>query len=270
MKASDLDKKQVRSIISAHYGYYLDRFSQEDHEDFKTFIAHQFHRSSFPKLIVISQNSVLLQKDIIRQMPVFKRSKEDAKIMGDIVMAMMDFQSFMVDKVQLNQSILSNILYLLKKAYDINKHESGQFLLLRSIAIAKEVTQLTKDHTMIYASLLYDLPYYSWVPLSYIRANYDIVIASLVEELFAIKSGQRQEKYQQAIAHNHLDIVGIKLVERCYDLEHTDGYQDRNYIKTLAQETLEIDVPVAKQYFVDIMGEDFVQKLESLALRILE
>ena len=91
----------------------------------------------------------------------------------------------MVSKFQFNQSILSNILYLLKKAFDINKYESGQFLLLRVIAIAKEAASLTKDYT-IYTSLLYDLPYYSWAPLSYIRANYDLVIASLVEELLSM------------------------------------------------------------------------------------
>ena len=163
------------------------------------------------------------------------------------------------------ETILSNILYLLKKAYDINKHESGQFLLLRTISIAKGVVILTKDHTAIYASLLYDLPYYSWVPLSYIRANYDIVIASLVEELLAMKSAQKQEKYQRAIEQNHMDVIGIKLVERCYDLEHADGYQDQHYVGTLAQETLDIDVPVAKQFFADTLA----QQLESVALQIL-
>ena len=269
VKAGDLAKKYIRSIISAHYGYYLDRFTKEDHEDFQTFVAHQSHSSSFPKLVIIPQDSAMLQKDIIKQVPCTQRSQEDAQAMGDMVMALMDFQDFMVNKVQINQSILSNILYLLKKAYGTNKHEGGQFLLLRAIAIAKKVATLTKDHTAIYASLLYDLPYYSWIPLSYIRANYDIVIASLVEELLLMKSGQRQEKYQQAIAHNHLDIVGIKLVERCYDLEHADGYEDRQHVKTLAQETLEVDLPIARQYFIDAAGIKLAEQLEIAALQIL-
>ena len=128
---------------------------------------------------------------------------------------------------------------------------------------------LTKDHTIIYTSLLYDLPYYSWVPLSYIRANYDIVIASYVEELLSMKSAQKQEKYQQAMTQKHFDIIGIKLVERCYDLEHADGYQDKQYVRTLAQETLEIDLPIAKQFFSDTVSTNLAQRLESAALQIL-
>ena len=265
IKESDLAKKQIQSIIAAHYGYYLDRFTKEDHEDFQTFMAHQSHSSSFPKLVVIPQDSSLLQKDIIKHMPYTQRSEKDAQMMGDIIMNLMDFQDFMVNKVRLNQSILSNALYLLKKAYGTNKHENGQFLLLRAMAIAKKVSTLTKDHTVVYASLLYDLPYYSWVPLSYIRANYDIVIASLIEELLAMKSAQKQEKYQRAIEQGHLDLVGIKLVERCYDLEHADGYQDQQDIRTLAQETLDIDLPIAKQFFADTLA----QQLENAALHVL-
>ena len=116
VKADDLAKKYIRSIIAAHYGYYLDRFTKEDYEDFQTFLAHQSHSSSFPKLVVIPQDSALLQKDIIKQMPCTQRSQDDAQAMGDMVLVLMDFQSFMVSKVQLNQSILSNILYLLKKS----------------------------------------------------------------------------------------------------------------------------------------------------------
>ena len=104
------------------------------------------------------------------------------------------------------------------------------------------------------------------MPLSYIRANYDIVIASLIEELLAMKSAQKQEKYQRAIEQGHFDLVGIKLVERCYDLEHADGYQDQQYIRTLAQETLDIDVPVAKQFFADTLA----QQLESVTSQVLK
>ena len=137
------------------------------------------------------------------------------------------------------------------------------------MAIAKEVAILTKDHTVIYASLLYDLPYYSWMPLSYIRANYDIVIASYVEELLSMRSDQKQQRYQRAIEHSHVDLVDIKLVERCYDLEHAGGYQDQQYVKTLAQETLEIDMPIAKQFFASITGINLAHRLESAALQVL-
>ena len=54
-------------------------------------------------------------------------------------------------------------------------------------------------------------------------------------------------------------------MERYYDLEHADGYQDQQYVRTLAQETLDIDLPIAKQFFVDTLA----QQLESVALQVL-
>ena len=158
----------------------------------------------------------------------------------------------------------------MKKAYAVNKHESGHFLILRAIAISKEVATLTKDHTVIYDSLFYDLPYYSWVPLSYIRANCDIVVASYIEELLSMKFIPKQQRYQRAMEQKHLDLVGIKLVKRCYDLEHADGYQDQQHAKTLAQETLEVDLPIARQYFSSTPDKDLAQKLENTALQILK
>ena len=62
VKASNLAKKQIRSIISAHYGYYLDRFTKEDYKDFQIFMAYQFYSSPFPKLVVLPQNSHLAAK----------------------------------------------------------------------------------------------------------------------------------------------------------------------------------------------------------------
>ena len=65
---------------------------------------------------------------------------------------------------------------------------------------------------------------------------------------------------------NDVDVIDTKSVERCYDLDHADGCKDHQYAQTLAQESLEIDLPIAKQFFSDTLA----QQLESAALHILK
>lgn len=61
----------------------------------------------------------------------------------------------------------------------------------------------------------------------------------------------------------------MKLVERCYDLKHADGYQGQWCVTTLVQETLDVDVPVAKQFFIDTMA-NLAQPLGNTTLQMLK
>ena len=269
IQVGDLEKRTIKFIMAAHCGYYLDCFTLEQ-KNAKTLGTQQSHESPMPQLVVLPKNSGLLQKDSLAYMSMAKRSVKDVKIMGDAVIGMLEFQHFMVKVVKLNQSVLSKILYLLKKAYGIRTHDCGQLFLQRAIGITQEVATFVPDHNIMYATLLYDVPCYTWVPMSYIKAHYDFDIAKCVEELLSMSDLRQDQKYKPFIAQNKLNLVCVKLVERWYDLKYAKGYKDKKQVVELAKEALEVDLPVARQFFSNVIGKNLARQLESVALQTLK
>ena len=269
IKAEELSKHQIKSIIAAHYGYYIERFTLE-HKDFQNFMAHQSHTSFMPKLVLLPQDSSVLRQDIVAHFPKDKRSAKEAKIMGDAIMELLEFQHFMVHVAKLNQAVLSSILYLIKKAYDVRQHDCGELLLKRAIAIAQEVATFTPDHNAIYAALLYEVPHYTGLPMSYIRAHYADPIANYVSELVAMSGISSPQKYKTAIEQNQTALICIKLTERWYDLIYAKGYKDKKKVKALAKESLAVDLPVARQFFSDVIGKNLAKQLEDAAKSALK
>ena len=265
--AAELSKHQIKAIIAAHYGYYIERFTLEP-EGLQA-LSHQSHTSCMPKLVLLPQDGSTLRQDIIEYFPKVKRSAKEAQIMGDAIMELLEFQHFMVHVVKLNHAVLSSILYLLQKAYDVRQHDCGELLLKRAIGIAREVATFTPDHNAIYAALLYDVPNYTGLPMSYIRAHYAEPIASYLSELVAMSDVSSKQKYKIAMGQNQTPLICIKLTERWYDLVYAKGYKDKHQVIKLAKETLEVDVPVAKQFFSDILGKNLAKQLESAALQAL-
>ncbi|WP_338140438.1 HD domain-containing protein, partial [Candidatus Cardinium hertigii] len=125
-----------------------------------------------------------------------------------------------------------------------------------------------------YASLLYDLVRYTRLPLSYIKANYNLGIFCFVENVLNIDQHQEMAKsllyvtnrFKEAINQDHLSVLYIKLAERLYDLRHAEGYTKLEEVKYMAKETLTVDIELAKNYLEPEIAAD----LEIAARKALE
>ncbi|AWN81457.1 HD domain-containing protein [Candidatus Cardinium hertigii] len=123
--------------------------------------------------------------------------------------------------------------------------------------IAEWVAAWTDGHAkLVYATLLYDLVRYTRLPLSYIKANYPLIVYCFVENTIAIDSRKRLEesllaianRFKESLQKEYFSVLYVKLAERLYDLKHASGYKDPTVVQAMAKESLTIDVELAQCY----------------------
>ncbi|MDD9139881.1 MAG: hypothetical protein NQ127_03025 [Candidatus Cardinium sp.] len=77
-------------------------------------------------------------------------------------------------------------MFLLRRCYGFKRHASGQLFYVRAVRIAEWVAAWADGHAkLVYATLLYDLVRYTRLPLSYIKANYPLIVYCFVENTIA-------------------------------------------------------------------------------------
>lgn len=170
---------------------------------------------------------------------------------------LMEFHEWVCTKTAVDPAIITEILLLLRRCYGFKRHSCGQLFYLRAVGIA-EVVASWHLHTpiSIYASLLYDLVHYTRLSLAYIRANYNPGIFAFVSNLIEVNSYvklqlallQTNNYSHTAVNQEHLAVLYIKLAERLYDLRHAAGYTHLEVVKTIAEETLLLDLTLANCY----------------------
>ena len=130
---------------------------------------------------------------------------------------------------------------------------------------------------MIYASLLYELVRRTCLPLSYVKAHYNLGVYAFVLNVVKIDKRQAldhpsllcvQNRLEEAIKEEHvqLSVLFIKLAERLYDLRYAAGYMYLTEVQHMTQEILTIDVQIANAY----LGPEIGVALEQAAKRALE
>ncbi|AWN82074.1 High-affinity proline transporter PutP [Candidatus Cardinium hertigii] len=239
----NLHKENLASIVHAHYGLLL--------------LPHAEQLVCLLPLDVTQVREEMLALSLPRE----AGTQEEVSITPHEKTASLATLSAFHDWIPSFESIdpflIAEILLLLRRCYGFKRHASGQLFYVRAVGIAEWVAAWTDGHAkLVYATLLYDLVRYTRLPLSYIKANYHLIVYCFVENVIAIDSRKRLEKSLLAIANRfkeslqkeYFSVLYVKLAERLYDLKHASGYKDPTVVQAMAKESLTIDVELAQRY----------------------
>lgn len=210
---------------------------------------------------ILPLNVPITQKEIDQSMEVFMKS-----------------YNHLLEISEARKAVIDEILLLTRRCYGFRRHLSGQLFYIRAIGIAQLVAEWIRFYPEpIYVVLLYDLVHYADLPLSYIKANYDLNIYSFIESILSVNDRQSMEPcglyigndLKQVINREQLFVLCIKLAERLYDLRHAQSYTHLDELKYMAQETLTVDIELAKKYLNTKVVEALANAAEQ-ALQVCE
>ncbi|WP_419241284.1 hypothetical protein [Cardinium endosymbiont of Nabis limbatus] len=252
-----IEKRIIERAVRAHYGYL--RFPLSKKRPMLMVLPCNV-ASVRDEMIsrILPLNVPITQKEIEQSMEVFIRS-----------------YNHLLEISEARKAVIDEILLLMRRCYGFRRHLSGQLLYIRAIGIAQLVAEWIRFYPEpIYVVLLYDLVHYADLPLSYIKANYDLNIYSLIENVLAVNDRQGMEPcglyignaLKQVINREQLFVLCIKLAERLYDLQHAKSYTELDELKYMAQETLTTDIELAKKY----LNTKIVEALASAAEQALQ
>ncbi|MDD9139878.1 MAG: HD domain-containing protein [Candidatus Cardinium sp.] len=243
LQKANLRKENVASIVHAHYGL--------------LFLPHAEQLVCLLPLDVSQVREEMLALSLPRE----AGTQEEASITPHEKTASLATLSVFHDWIPSFESIdpflIAEILLLLRRCYGFKRHASGQLFYVRAVGIAEWVAAWTDGHAkLVYATLLYDLVRYTRLPLSYIKANYHLIVYCFVENTIAIDSRKRLEesllaianRFKESLQKEYFSVLYVKLAERLYDLKHASGYKDPAVVQAMAKESLTIDVELAQRY----------------------
>ncbi|CAH2559828.1 hypothetical protein [Cardinium endosymbiont of Oedothorax gibbosus] len=255
-----VEKHVIERAVRAHYGYLRFPFSQK--RPIVMVLPYnvvQVRDAMIDKILPL--DVPINQKEIDQSMEVFMRS-----------------YNHILEICEARKAVLDEILLLIRRCYGFRRHLSGQLLYIRAIGIAQLVTEWIRFYPQpIYGVLLYDLVHHADLPLAYIKANYDMNIYAFIESILAVNDRQSMEPcglyignaLKQVINREQLFVLCIKLAERLYDLRHAKSYTHLDALKYMAEETLTIDIELAKKYLNTKIVEALTNAAEQ-ALQVCE
>ncbi|AWN81776.1 High-affinity proline transporter PutP [Candidatus Cardinium hertigii] len=239
----NLHKENLASIVHAHYGLLL--------------LPHAEQLICLLPLDVSQVREEMLALSLPRE----AGTQEEASITPHEKTASLarlsSFHDWIPSFESIDPFLIAEILLLLRRCYGFKRHASGQLFYVRAVGIAEWVAAWTDGHAkLVYATLLYDLVRYTRLPLSYIKANYHLIVYCFVENTIAIDSRKRLEesllaitnRLKESLQKEYFSVLYVKLAERLYDLKHASGYKDPTIVQAMAKESLTIDVELAQRY----------------------
>lgn len=234
-----LEKRVIERAVRAHYGYLRFPISKKRPMliVLPTNVA-QVRDAMIDKILPL--NVPITQKEIDQSMEMFIKS-----------------YNHLCEISEVRKAVIDEVILLIRRCYGFRKHLSGQLFYIRAIGITQLVAEWVRFYPEpIYVALLYDLVHHADLPLSYIKANYDLNIYSFIESVLAINDRQGMEPcglyignaLKQVINREQLFVLCIKLAERLYDLRHAKSYTHLDELRCMAHETLAVDIELAKKY----------------------
>ena len=167
-----------------------------------------------------------------------------------------------------------------KKAffYASNAH-SGQFrssgdpYVSHPIAVAKILADFKMDGDCLTAAILHDVIEDSGIPKSYLKNEFNVDVANLVDGVSKLdkisltsKQEEQAENFQKLLLAMSKDIrvIVLKLADRLHNMR-TLKYLNKDKQKRIATETLEIYAPIAHRLGM----HQFYRELEDLAFEVI-
>ena len=296
----DFVKERMRAIVQAHYGKICFKFrsplllgstieATRSHKPYLKNHGHAHTREIWPILIILPLNIEKLHQIMGDQLPnevvaTAYQIEEMREVKKDFITFISSTSSYEAIKLEVVEEVLDRLW----KGYGGKIHCSGVLLFVRAIHIAQMVALQMKQaptifnnaielirHTtteIICSALLYDLPCYTHIPLTFIRANYNSNIFFLVKNILSIDQTKARSmqpshfKEGNFISQQQACAIYIKLAERLYDLEQAVHYENKSALLAMARDTLAVDVYMADHYF---KPTNIAMKLKSTAKEAL-
>lgn len=265
----DVEMDTIGSIVKAHYGH----FEQPNAQEHSTI------------LLVLPTNTREIRSKITVKLPMDALTTDSLvtpKEQADSMMTLMRFHDYAYQASHhqdpIDMKTISGLLLLLREHFGFKRHVSGQLFYVRAVGIAELVVEWAfHSPRVIYAALIYELVRHTRLPLSYVKKHYNLGVYAFVANI--LKLDQRKEldhpsllyvqnRLEEAVKKGHvqLSVLFIKLAERLYDLKNSATYLNLEELAHIAQETLAVDVSIAKQY----LGEEIAFLLQKQAKNALE
>jgi GTP pyrophosphokinase len=159
------------------------------------------------------------------------------------------------------------------RAHSGQVRKSGEPYILHPLAVADIIVSMQMDVTSIIAALLHDVVEDTVVSLEAVEEHFGTSVAMLVDGLtklerirFKSKEEQQNENYRKMFVAMARDIrvILIKLADRLHNMR-TLKYQSEESQRRIAEETLEIFVPIAHR-----LGMSAIKwEMEDICLRYL-
>ncbi|WP_243517313.1 MULTISPECIES: HD domain-containing protein [unclassified Candidatus Cardinium] len=248
----NVQKKPIERIVRAHYGYL------------------QFPSAKEKAILLVLPCDVTLVRDEMINNVTPSKSFVTKSEMDASMIVLTRFKDYACKMSAVHIGVIDEILLLLRRCYAFRRHVSGELFYVRAVGIARLVIDwVSYLPEPIYAALLYDLIIYTDLPLSYIKANYNLAIFSFVQSIVSINERQEIEPSglyldnhrNKVVNQDQLFVLCIKLAERLYDLRHAYGYTHKVQVADMAKETLTVDICLAKKY----LDSHIVEALEMAA-----
>ncbi|AWN81638.1 High-affinity proline transporter PutP [Candidatus Cardinium hertigii] len=239
----NLHKENLASIVHAHYGLLL--------------LPHAEQLVCLLPLDVSQVREEMLALSLPREAGTQEEDSITPHEKTASLARLSSFHDWIPSFESIDPFLIAEILLLLRRCYGFKRHASGQLFYVRAVGIAEWVAAWTDGHAkLVYATLLYDLVRYTRLPLSYIKANYHLIVYCFVENTIAIDSRKRLEesllaitnRLKESLQKEHISVLYVKLAERLYDLKQASGYKDPTIVQAMAKESLTIDVELAQRY----------------------
>ena len=150
---------------------------------------------------------------------------------------------------------------------------SGDPYVSHPIAVAKILADFKMDEDCLTAAILHDVIEDSGIPKSYLKNEFNIDVANLVDGVskldkisLASKQEEQAENFQKMLLAMSKDIrvIVLKLADRLHNMR-TLKFLDEEKQKRIAVETLEIYAPIAHRLGM----HQFYRELEDLAFEVV-
>ena len=179
--------------------------------------------------------------------------------------------SVYLDDKQLEQ--VKKAFFYASYAHSGQFRSSGDPYVSHPIAVAKILADFKMDGDCLTAAILHDVIEDSGIPKSYLKNEFNVDVANLVDGVSKLdkisltsKQEEQAENFQKMLLAMSKDIrvIVLKLADRLHNMR-TLKYLNKDKQKRIATETLEIYAPIAHRLGM----HQFYRELEDLAFEVI-
>ena len=176
-----------------------------------------------------------------------------------------------LDDKQLEQ--VKKAFFYASNAHSGQYRSSGDPYVSHPIAVAKILADFKMDGDCLTAAILHDVIEDSGIPKSYLKNEFNVDVANLVDGVSKLdkisltsKQEEQAENFQKMLLAMSKDIrvIVLKLADRLHNMR-TLKYLNKDKQKRIATETLEIYAPIAHRLGM----HQFYRELEDLAFEVI-
>jgi Na+/proline symporter len=249
------DRKQLienARIIDAHYGY-----ADFDQESTHIYVLPTNVRAVRGKVMELLREPAAVDPDEVKHPVAIKLEEE-------LVAKLNSIQGVDI-------KIIEKTLDTIKTYHAGVKRKSGEPFFTHPIHVALILLDYCKDQDAVVSALLHDSIEDTSLSLAQLQARFGRTVAMIVDKLTNLEDRLRRfnlanhEYVARLISSDDKRVAYVKLADRLHNMRTIGGHSDLSKQQKIAEETLQLFVPMAKQLGLT----DVEKELKELSLAVL-